>query len=51
MVATYIEKTHLDLLELEISQLIYSQCFKCGMEERDGMEPLQEFGDGLAIDQ
>lgn len=43
--------THFDLLELEVSQPIHSQCFECSMENRDATEPLQEPKDSLGIDQ
>jgi hypothetical protein len=43
--------TNLDLFQLQISQLIHRKGFKRSMEERDGMQPLQDRNDGLAIDQ
>jgi hypothetical protein len=42
---------YLNLLQLQIPQLVHRECLKSGMEEGNGMQPLQDWNNGLSIDQ
>lgn len=43
------ENTYLVINKLQIPELVHRQRFESGMEERDSVQPLQEFGDRVAV--
>lgn len=42
---------YLDFFELEVSQLVHGERFKCRMEKGDRMQPLQWFDYRIPINQ
>src|ERR1700683_20272 len=45
------DMVYLNLLQLQIPQLVHRECLKSGMEEGNGMQPLEDWNHGLSIDQ
>ena len=48
---SHAERSYSNLLELEVPQFIDSECLECSMEERDGVEPLQNGCYRLPVDE